>query len=405
MSRPNSGPHLVRVANASGGEYWYIRWTPAGGGRGRERSTGVRVGGREQEAAAQRALAKFLEEQGKSASERKRLAPEEARIGAILKAYMDERGPNVVGRETIEHNVTALTKFWGGMTVSAITPVNCAAYAAQRKVKLPLRGSGAKRETEAQQRYRPIKPATVNRELTTLQAACNHAVAEKRLTEAPTIKFLDAGPQKDRWLTRDDVAALLRAARSLERAKSTLTKFILLAIYIGGRAAAVLDLAPGQINLERKWLDLNPPDRPRTKKRRPIQPLTRKLAWFLPRWMAKTPKGAPIINRNGGQRVGSIKKSFAEACRIAGIKNATPNTLRHTSGTWMAHDGVDMIKIGAWLGHTQAKTTALYAHHHPDYMADAKAALDRPRKKVVSGKSQSTGILPKSRGAGNSADD
>lgn len=398
MSRHNSGPHLVPVANKAGGEYWYIRWTPAGGSRGRERSTRIPVRGRAEEAQAQGALADFIREQGKSGPQQRR-DPSEVRIADVLDDYATEHAPNTVGSETIGYNIDALLPFWGDKVVSEITPVNVTAYAKTRRVKLPLRGSGDDRETEADRRYRPIKPATVNRELTTLQAACGHAVSEKRLTEAPTITFLDAGPGKDRWLTRDEVAGLLRAARSMERARKNLPKFILLSVYIGGRAGAIQDLAPEQINLARQWVDLNPPERKRTNKRRPIQPLTRKLAWFLPRWIAKTPEGAPIINRNGGQRVGSIKKSFAEACRIAGLEKVTPNTLRHTSGTWMAHDGVDMGKIGAWLGHTQAKTTALYAHHHPDYMADAKAAFDAPRRKTVSSKSgtartRSTGILP-----------
>jgi integrase len=61
----------------------------------------------------------------------------------------------------------------------------------------------------------------------------------------------------------------------------------------------------------------------------------------------------------------------------AGLVDVTPHTLRHTCGTWMAQEGTDLHKIGGWLGHSSARTTELYAHHHPDFMADAKRAADR----------------------------
>jgi integrase len=33
--------------------------------------------------------------------------------------------------------------------------------------------------------------------------------------------------------------------------------------------------------------------------------------------------------------------------------------------------------IAGYLGHSVARTTELYMHHHPDYMREAKAALER----------------------------
>jgi hypothetical protein len=43
----------------------------------------------------------------------------------------------------------------------------------------------------------------------------------------------------------------------------------------------------------------------------------------------------------------------------------------------MAQRGVPMHQIAGYLGHSVARTTELYAHHHPDYMREAKAALER----------------------------
>jgi integrase len=41
--------------------------------------------------------------------------------------------------------------------------------------------------------------------------------------------------------------------------------------------------------------------------------------------------------------------------------------------------GVSMREIGGYLGHSEARTTELYAHHHPDYMKAARAAMERKR--------------------------
>jgi integrase len=54
--------------------------------------------------------------------------------------------------------------------------------------------------------------------------------------------------------------------------------------------------------------------------------------------------------------------------------------LRHTAGTWLAQAGVDLHQIAGWLGHSNERTTELYAHHHPDYFSDAKRAMERGRR-------------------------
>jgi integrase len=50
--------------------------------------------------------------------------------------------------------------------------------------------------------------------------------------------------------------------------------------------------------------------------------------------------------------------------------------MRHTAGTWLAQAGVDLWTIAGWLGHSQQKTTELYAHHHPSFLAAARKVMD-----------------------------
>jgi integrase len=77
-----------------------------------------------------------------------------------------------------------------------------------------------------------------------------------------------------------------------------------------------------------------------------------------------------------GGRLGSVKKGFNSAAARAGIPDCTSHTLRHTAGTWMAHRGVPLYEIAGYLGHSEQRTTELYAHHHPDHMARAKRAME-----------------------------
>ena len=94
-----------------------------------------------------------------------------------------------------------------------------------------------------------------------------------------------------------------------------------------------------------------------------------------------TPAAAPptVINFtvDGRQLSAPPGTLLIDACKRAGIVGASPHTLRHTCGTWMAMRGVPLHLIGGWLGHTDNRTTELYAHHHPNHMDAARTAADR----------------------------
>jgi site-specific recombinase XerD len=65
------------------------------------------------------------------------------------------------------------------------------------------------------------------------------------------------------------------------------------------------------------------------------------------------------------------------------LKNVTPHTLRHTRGTWLAQEGLDLWKIAGWLGQDFATTQKIYTHHHPGHMDDALKAVDQRRRSVA----------------------
>lgn len=277
----------------------------------------------------------------------------------MLAAYAEEHGPDLASdaaRETLAYNIEALLGFWASMTASQINGEACRAYAAHRQ----------------------RAPGTVHRELSVLSAAMGHAVAAERLEARRPMWMPAKGPGRERWLTRAEAAALLRAARAEPQSRMHLPLFILLGLYGGARPGAILELRWDQIDLERGRIDWRRPDGRRTNKGRARTPIPRRLMTFLRLARRRGWTTGPVVHIDG-QPVGSIKKSFAAACRRAGLEGVTPHVLRHTCGTWLAQAGVPLWDVAGYLGHTQARTTELYAHHSPDHMGRAAAALDGGR--------------------------
>lgn len=372
MPRHPEGPKLFLKRRESGRSFWYIRWTPPGSGRSREYATGVEGGPRPDQA-----LADFIAETVIPATTPRRSGPsepDEFRIDDALADYGREHIADKASSKTAGYHIATLGQWWRESSADDITEEACKRYAAERVVRLPRRKDDP---DDAPPRTRPVSAGTVRRELATLLAALHHAVRKKRLTRAPHVWMPPPPVGKDRWLPRTEAAALLRAARREPQARRHLPRFILLALYTGARKGAVLDLQWTQVDFLAGTIKLNPPGRAQTKKKRPVVPMTDKLRAHLRRWHRKS--NSPYVVARLGEGVESIKNSFASACETAGLDGVTPHTLRHTCGTWLAQAGVDLWKIAGWLGHSLARTTELYAHHHPAHMQEAKRALDRRR--------------------------
>ena len=272
MSRPNRGPRLVPVKKKGWKRrVYYIRWTE--NGRPRERTTG--------QSDLERAQAQFAE--WLLAQGRGELCgpndPHETAIADVLAAYAAERGRQIASAEVIAYAVDRLVEFWDTLSVAAIRPETYKRY----------------------RRERSVADGTVRRELGVLRAAVNHAVKEGRLTAAPFVWLPPAPSGKDRWLRRDEAAALLRSARSEPSVRLYLPLFILLGLYTGARKEAILSLRWTQVDLVGNRIDFNLPGRSQTNKRRPIIPIPRRLGWFLRK--AHERAACPYVIHRHGRRL------------------------------------------------------------------------------------------------------
>lgn len=375
MPRPNRGPYLKFLKQRGA---FYIHWSENGATR--QRSTGTADSGK-----AEEALAEFIQSRRSSKRAGPR-DPSEFSVAEALTLYGEEHAPTKADPLRIAYAIQALVPYWSGMMVADITQGTCKGYV----------------------RHRDKAPGTVRRELIALQAAVNYAKDEGKIMYAPTV-HLPAKPEgKDRWLTRSEAAALLNAARTGHAStRGYLPLFILIALYCGARKGAILSLRWPQVDLVNNRINFNEPGRERTSKGRAHMPIPRRLRFFLKKARERGSDLGFVLHRDG-QRIANLKRAFNAAAVDAGLAevrmvskiidgekkrvpmldkagdpvlrhSVTPHVLRHTCGTWLAQAAVQLDQIGEWLGHTDTRTTRLYAHHHPDHMSQAMDALDRRR--------------------------
>lgn len=349
MPRPNRGATVKWIAKRKA---FYIIWYEAG--RERMRSTGTANGGE-----AEEALAEFIRQRRAAARPEGPIDPREFPVADALDLYGRIHAPETLDPARIGHAVAALYPFWASSMISHVTQAACQRYS----------------------RERARAPATVRRELTTLKAAINFVHREGFITYAPSVWMPKKPKGKDRWLTRSEAARLLHVART-GRADTRLylPLFIVLGLYTGARKEAILSLRWTQIDFAGERINFGK-NREETDKGRAHIPIPDRLMTFLRLAYRRRSSDIGFVVHDKGRPIKDIgdssSGSFGRACRKAGLEGVSPHTLRHTCGTWLAQAGVDLHKIGGWLCHSDARTTALYAHHHPDYQEEARAALGR----------------------------
>jgi integrase len=245
-----------------------------------------------------------------------------------------------------------------GNSVADITPITCGRYAEKRDRSV----------------------GTVRRELGVLRAAINHAHRNGRLTRPVAVELPERPEPKDRWLSRKEAAAMIRAART-PQARLYLPHFILIGLYTGRRKEAILSLRWPQVNLEARTINFDIGGRKRTKKKRGIIPIPPRLLPHLHRLRKRGTDLGYALHING-ERIKDIKKGFAAACDRAGIANVTPHTLKHTAATWLMQSGTDPWQAAGFLSTSVETLLRVYGHHHPDYQREAAENIGKRPQNV-----------------------
>ena len=328
-------PDRYRLREFKG--YWYIFWSDGRGSR--RRSTGCR-----DREAAQGVFDSFLA--GLETVDE----PEAKTVKSIMDGYLEDRREAVSDFDRLERAAEHVKRHLGWMDVTAIRPSTSTLYRRRRTSE-------------------GVKDGTIRRELDGLRAALNWADAEQWIGRAPKIVLPPPAPPKDRWLSDAEIQRLRDACISPH-----IKLFVEIALNTGARKGAIRDLEWTQVDFENRLIDFNPPDRPQTKKIRPVVPINDTLLEAL--MEAAEIRRTDYVVEWAGRQAGNIKKAFERACTRAGLDDVTPHVLRHTAATRMAMAGVSMFEIAKMLGHTSsAITEKVYAKYSPGFLRGAADKL------------------------------
>lgn len=337
-------------------------------------------------AGAHQAFADYLRSAHQPARRERGIA--DISIADVLSIYTDDVVLPHPDRKRIAQRLARVSAWWGDKTLAQVTGATCRAYVTHRGS-----AGGARRD------------------LQDLSAAIGHHHREGYHREAVKVALPKRGEVRDRWLSRSEIARLVwtmwRAREGGERegqgrhTMRHLARFVLLAYATASRPGAVLT-ASWEAAAGRSYLDLDAGVFYRlkegaraTNKRQPPVRLPRGILAHLRRWrfMAETAHaqqeaggephlGGAFVVEWRGLPVARVKVGFANAVKAAGLgQGVSPHTLRHSAVTHMMQQGVPTYEAAGFAGMGEAVLRRHYAHHHPDHMAEAVAAMSGRQKR------------------------
>lgn len=328
-------------------QYWWISYTNADGRKVAESS-----------GETSRTAAKRLEDQRRVEARRQRTGaiPIERSFAEIMESYL-EAHEHQASAERAHYAAKRLYAAFGSDPMTAITPARIESYIRQR------RSAGA-------------SPATVRRELGVLAAAarwCQRALGWS-VSDPTAGRRPPAPPGRLRWITRDESDRLLAAAE--ESRSPLLADFIRLALHTGMRRGELLGLEWERVDMGRACLYLDiEHQKNRQRATIPLNAAARTALVSLGQYRARHCPDSPwVFCHPEGSRIQAFRRSFAHACRQAGIEDFTIHDLRHTCASWLVQSGVPIAEVCALLRHGDIRMTMRYAHLEP---GNVRAAVDK----------------------------
>lgn len=284
----------------------------------------------------------------------------EQTVAAIFRAYLQDRETDGKGIRVMRADWKALEPTFGALAPRAVTAEICRQYAAER--------------------LRSVSQGTVWTELTRLRSALNWSVKRKVLSplEVGYVWVVQKPEPRSRVLTEEEIDRLIAGCNMPH-----VRLFVLVALATGARSGAILDLTWDRVDFEGGIINLKADEtiNPLTKKARKgraVLPMSDAVRAALSE--AKAAALSPYVIEWNGERVGSIKKGFGEACRRAGLADVTPHTIRHTVATELDAAGIDAKQISRFLGHRSQASTAIYTHPKPESLREAAEVVPLRRK-------------------------
>lgn len=225
-------------------------------------------------------------------------------------------------------------------------------------------------EKYKQQRLKFIKPVTINYELRLLKAFFKQAIKSNYIKKNPLddTERLKVTPKQPRFFTKEELKQIL------ERCGHRIYPIFLTLASTGMRLGELINLEWEDIDFKRKLINIKIKDFWEPKNSRPRDiPMTDKLSEVLnvldkdTRWVFTVRTGNQL-NRN------HLRERVVKICMNIGIEPANIHTFRHTFASHLVMSGVDLPTVQKLMGHSDIKTTMIYAHLAPEHL---KGAVDK----------------------------
>ena len=227
------------------------------------------------------------------------------------------------------------------------------------------------------------KPATINRHVATLKHMMTKAHDWQWINEAVArgvkkVKLLEENNKRLRFLSVEECQRLLALC------DSHLRPIVTTALNTGMRKGEILSLKWEDVDLKHGFLHIKE-TKNGERKEVPINGTLKHTLSGLPR---RLDGGHVFYDPKTDKPYQDVKKSFATACRKAGITDFHFHDLRHTYASHLVMAGVDLTTVKELLGHKNLTMTLRYSHLSPTHKVKAVEALDTILNGINSSTSQ-----------------
>ena len=207
-----------------------------------------------------------------------------------------------------------------------------------------------------------LKPATINRKLSSISAFCRWSVEQGLTDNDPSqhISQVSEVTLAPKWLTKKDQYALIRAVQKENNARDLALVMVLL--QTGLRVSEVSNLRLSDVKIGERKGSLTVRRGKGTKYR--VVPLNADVRVALSAHLNERPQVGHdyVFVGNRGEMLKSwgIQYLVGKYAYDARLESVTPHTLRHTCGKNLIDAGVSLDQVATILGHKNLNTTRIY---------------------------------------------
>lgn len=233
---------------------------------------------------------------------------------------------------------------------------------------------------------RPLRLASMNRELAVLRRMLNIALRQGWVSKNPfnagePLIIVSGERKRERILTVEEEVRLLAACDHPQR--KHLKPLLIALLDTGARKGEMLKLNWADVCFVTRMITFRALNT-KTLKSRSVAMTNRLYGEFLALWESS--------NKDLNSRVfgisDNVRNSFKSACKEAGIKHGgidgmTIHSLRHTAATRLVQGQMPIQMVGRILGHTQVNTTYRYLSANAEIAHQAAAIFDALQTSTV----------------------